>query len=421
MTTITSTEAGATGRYINLGSPASQDDIGAQTIIAYCKPTGAGGGGSAYLFGKTPTASPNGLRFFIADNTGSPSLGFGQNSSDATLPSALTAAGTITYGGWQHLAFTWDGTVNTSGILFYINNTLTAKASESFGTAPITADAANDLFLMNRGNSGALGREFVGDVGYIARWNRVLNSTERASVSADGPLTVPSGLILCWANDQDYSTNAITATARSTRVTGSTPMNTALGGSAATATTLSGPSSGTTGVASTNFTVGANGTITGTVVVTPGDASNGGTFTPTTVSISSGTPTGTFTYTPASTGAKTISISDNGGLTDATPLSYTSNAAVTKGATLTLYNGATLQASLTGIRALWWDATDPTGAPAFATATASTDASGIMTLNLDSTTSLAIGASGFLLLYKLDGSDHRDSLEFAGRVVVSSI
>lgn len=97
--------------------------------------------------------------------------------------------------------------------------------------------------------------------------------------------------------------------------------------SGATATTLSGPSSGTNGVASSNFTVGANGTITGTVTVTPSDAADGGTFTPTSVAISSGTPTATFTYTPASVGVKTISISDDGGLTDATPLGYTSNAA----------------------------------------------------------------------------------------------
>lgn len=110
--------------------------------------------------------------------------------------------------------------------------------------------------------------------------------------------------------------------------------------SGATATTLSGPSSGTTGVASTNFTVGANGTITGTVTVTPSDAANGGTFTPTSVAISSGTPTATFTYTPASTGVKTISISDDGGLTDATPLSYTSNAAAdTTAPTLTSPTG----------------------------------------------------------------------------------
>ncbi|MDP2323529.1 MAG: hypothetical protein Q8N51_05810 [Gammaproteobacteria bacterium] len=109
---------------------------------------------------------------------------------------------------------------------------------------------------------------------------------------------------------------------------GGTFLNEVAAGGGATATTLSGPSSGTTGVASTNFTVGANGTITGTVTVTPSDAADGGTFTPTSVAISSGTPTATFTYTPASVGVKTISISDDGGLTDATPLSYTSNAAV---------------------------------------------------------------------------------------------
>lgn len=95
----------------------------------------------------------------------------------------------------------------------------------------------------------------------------------------------------------------------------------------ATETTLTGPSGGVNGVASTNFTVGANGAITGTVTVTPSDSSGGGTFSPTSVAINSGTPTATFTYTPGSVGTKTISISDDGGLTDATPLSYVVTAA----------------------------------------------------------------------------------------------
>ena len=99
--------------------------------------------------------------------------------------------------------------------------------------------------------------------------------------------------------------------------------------SPATATTLSGPTSGTVGVASTNFTVGANGAITGTVTVTPSDGGAGGTFTPTSVAISSGTPTATFTYTAASSGAKTISISDNGGLTDASSITFTAATAGT--------------------------------------------------------------------------------------------
>lgn len=94
---------------------------------------------------------------------------------------------------------------------------------------------------------------------------------------------------------------------------------------AATAVTMTGPSSGAVGVASTNFTIGANGTITGTVTVTPSDGGGGGTFTPTSVAISSGTPTATFTYTPASSGAKTISVTNNGGLTNPSNITYTAS------------------------------------------------------------------------------------------------
>jgi hypothetical protein len=87
--------------------------------------------------------------------------------------------------------------------------------------------------------------------------------------------------------------------------------------------TMSGPSSGAVGAASTNFSIGADGTITGTVVVTPSDGGGGGSFTPTSVSISVGAPTGTFTYTPATAGAKTISVTNDGGLGNPTNITYT--------------------------------------------------------------------------------------------------
>lgn len=95
---------------------------------------------------------------------------------------------------------------------------------------------------------------------------------------------------------------------------------------AATAITLTNasPNSGPVGVASNNFTVGANGAISGTVVVTPSDGGAGGAFTPTSVSISSGSPTGTFTYTPTTpTGGKTISVTNDGGLSNPSSVTYT--------------------------------------------------------------------------------------------------
>jgi hypothetical protein len=94
----------------------------------------------------------------------------------------------------------------------------------------------------------------------------------------------------------------------------------------ATAVTLSGPSGGIVGAASTNFTAGANGAITGTVTVTPSDGGGGGTFSPTSVAISSGTPTATFVYTPGSAGAKSITVTNSGSLTNPGALTYTASA-----------------------------------------------------------------------------------------------
>jgi hypothetical protein len=101
----------------------------------------------------------------------------------------------------------------------------------------------------------------------------------------------------------------------------------------ATGYSMTGPSSGTVGVASTNFTVTltpAGYTVPGPVTVTPHEAGTGtaGTFTPTTVNLTTGSPSATFTFTPGSTGAKTISATNSGGLTDPANLTYTSNAAL---------------------------------------------------------------------------------------------
>ncbi len=117
--------------------------------------------------------------------------------------------------------------------------------------------------------------------------------------------------------------------------------------SAADAYTLTGPSTGTTGVASSNFTVTPNGAVSADVVVTPSDGGDGGTFSPTSVTFASGTSTAqTFTYAAATAGAKTISTTNDGSLTDPTSLTYTASDAATFQAawainsTITISSGA---------------------------------------------------------------------------------
>jgi hypothetical protein len=87
---------------------------------------------------------------------------------------------------------------------------------------------------------------------------------------------------------------------------------------------LSGPSSGTTGSASTNFTVSAVG-LSASNTVTP-HSDSGGTFSPSSQAFSSGFSSHTFTYTPSADGAHAISITDTLGATlSGSPVAYTSS------------------------------------------------------------------------------------------------
>lgn len=97
--------------------------------------------------------------------------------------------------------------------------------------------------------------------------------------------------------------------------------------------TLTGPTSGSNGVASTAFTVTLpTGFAYLRVTVTPADSGTGqaGVFAPTSLILTDDLRTGTFTYTPGSTGVKVISVSnvtdkDGGNLTNPATISYTSS------------------------------------------------------------------------------------------------
>ena len=93
------------------------------------------------------------------------------------------------------------------------------------------------------------------------------------------------------------------------------------------------------------------------------------------------------------------------------------------GIELRLYDDTTAQASLTGLNCLWWDQTDvyDFGRPIGRTDVATTDADGDLVLDLSGVSGLSSGDYGSLLVRKEDGTDHRDSLVFQGRVQVSSI
>lgn len=93
------------------------------------------------------------------------------------------------------------------------------------------------------------------------------------------------------------------------------------------------------------------------------------------------------------------------------------------GIEIRLFNGATAQASLTGLTCLWWDSEDvyDFGAPQGRTDVATTDADGDLILDISEISGHTVGGVGYLLVRKEDTLDHEDSLVFQGKVTVSSI
>lgn len=181
--------------------------VTAQTMLALCNPVGIGEGTFGYLMARTPSASGSGPRVFIQDSSGAPQIVVAFHSSGgAGLPFRSSAFSSVTYGVPVFMAFRHDGSLTAANISIYqsiISKPLAELAYDttSDGTTAFDAGAANNFHVGNRENTD---RTFNGEIYFLARWNRMLALSELWKAQFDGPLSVPRGLIFCWANDRDY-------------------------------------------------------------------------------------------------------------------------------------------------------------------------------------------------------------------------
>lgn len=230
MTLITSTELIASSGYVNLGQPDCLNNLVARTYMAYMRPTGVQNPG--YLFSKCDNSTGSGgPRIQISNTNMSLSL-VTPTAVSALYPNRSAANSTLSYNAWGNFAVTWDGTspCNTQA-RHYKDGTEIAYGAATAGTPPYHTGVGYDFRLFNR---GGVDRVCLGSFAYMAVWSRELSADEIAQAYADGPLSVPDGLVLCWANGQDYGPYALTPVSRSTFASGDLPPNTSLGESGTT-------------------------------------------------------------------------------------------------------------------------------------------------------------------------------------------
>lgn len=194
-------------------------------------------------------------------------------------------------GNWHHIAETID---NATGTKLYVDGVLVGSntIANIFNTTNLAV-----------GVQWAIGNTFPGDMDDVA----VTAGIKYTGNFTPAPVSnMQANLIAVWHfADSGVNSAGIEPVAEP----------------AATAYTLSGPSSGTVGVASGQFTVAVNGMLTGSVTITP--AAPNGTFTPASVTLTNDVRDATFTHTAAAAGIRTITTTNNGGLSNPAGVAYT--------------------------------------------------------------------------------------------------
>lgn len=227
---LSGTKFNATTSAINFG--ATPRTSAAQTSIALVRPTAAGENDLGWIWGRA-NGTGSGHRLYINSNAsgfaGTPCLGFAASTSTGAngTPVKVSNAtgGELSYGDWWHLAATWGGGTAATEITLYggKNGALLAALpffSVTSGSGVGTDSSANSFLI---GNSTTGDRTFNGSIAYVAKWDRVLSLVQLRTVQKYGPLVIPVGLTICWANDRDYSLYRCHPTSKTALASGIAP------------------------------------------------------------------------------------------------------------------------------------------------------------------------------------------------------
>lgn len=180
------------------------------TFLALIRPTGAGEGNFGYILAKTLASSATGLRFMVDHNAGAPRLVAGYSSGN-TGPQRSAPAGSITYGKWTWVAFTFSTGLAAAGISILQGEKLvqevTSYSAATDGTGSFSSDAGVNFHIGNRDGGD---RTFAGDIAMVVRWNAVLESSEINRAIQTGPASyMRERQLLCWVAGVDIGPRAL--------------------------------------------------------------------------------------------------------------------------------------------------------------------------------------------------------------------
>jgi hypothetical protein len=182
--------------YLNCGSPALFDNVTRLSVVAWIKPAGYGENGHGWVFSKTPAGGLTSGPAFATQGGEAKNLEFTQGWSKSTGKFAWwqTPVNSIALNVWQAVAVTYEGNSTANDPRFYVDGVLQTTAETRGPAGSRNSDAANTLYLGNRGNTD---RTFNGKLAHVHFYNRALTATEIAQLK-QSPGSITNGLIAYW-------------------------------------------------------------------------------------------------------------------------------------------------------------------------------------------------------------------------------
>jgi hypothetical protein len=183
-----------TTSYINAGSAASLANIetqggGGMTVSAWIKPRSAGEGNAGSIACKSePSSGTAGSWCVYISSAATTHLEFFKDFNGATDLQSWSANSSIALNAWQHIVVTWNGgTSASSGIKYYVNNSLVSHVYDQDGAGSGVSDSSNALYL---GNSRWNATTFDGQLDDVRIYNRALSVQEVGDLYRLGHATI---------------------------------------------------------------------------------------------------------------------------------------------------------------------------------------------------------------------------------------
>ncbi len=160
---------GNTNNAINVTSADPIDDMATFSASAWIYPTSyAGESAQGRIIDKTN--STNGWSFYVDNGA----LHFYANFTSSALNKVTTA--TLPTDAWAHVAVTWDGTSDSSGVKLFIDGV--EQVAFTTDTSGVGTRVSDDTYNIIMGNNSALNRSFAGNMDEVRIYNRELLNTE---------------------------------------------------------------------------------------------------------------------------------------------------------------------------------------------------------------------------------------------------